>query len=298
MMSFSAGWVALKGMPLSELWPIVGLPAFFFTLLGIFAVRCARHGMPRTERMEKLSKSRFVPRFLLEYGYWILYLPVRGLVAVGATPNMVTAASLLVAGAGAVLFASGRFFWGGFLLYVSFMFDALDGMVARATGMTSVRGEYFDAFIDRYTDFVVYLGIMWYYRDFPLALGLTTMAMVGSSVMGYARAKGEAVGIDPNVGWMQRHERAAVVGSLTCLSPLAAIFLEPGNPHPRHHLVIVAMAAVALFSNITSIQRAWYVMSRLAPARRRPAPEAVAPPAPTLGKELAPTAQPSRLARS
>src|SRR5207248_251105 len=115
-------------------------------------------------------------------------------------------------------FARGSFTLGGWLLFASHTADALDGMVARATGVSSNSGEFLDALVDRYSDFAIYLGTMWYFRDSPIPAALATAALVGSSVMGYARAKGEAVGIDPNVGWMARHERGVILGSLTVLS--------------------------------------------------------------------------------
>ena len=81
--------------------------------------------------------------------------------------------------------------------------------------------------------------------------------------MGYARAKGKAVGIDPNVGWMARHERGVVLGTLTVLTPIATPFFEPGVAHPRHYLVWLAAALIALFTNMTAIWRAQFVMSRM-----------------------------------
>jgi CDP-diacylglycerol--glycerol-3-phosphate 3-phosphatidyltransferase len=270
----STGWDALYALPPSVVWPMVGIPAGFLLAFGIFCLQCLVRGMPRTPRMEKLARSKLVPRLVLEYGYWLLYLPVRLLLALGLSADQVTLISLGFACASAWYVAHGHFAIGGWLVYLSFIFDALDGMVARARGTSSDRGEYFDAFIDRYADFALFAGYAWYYRDEPLALGLTVAALVGSSVMGYARAKGEAVGIDPNVGWAARHERAAFLGTLTVFAPVAALWLEPGAAHPLYHLVVFALGVVALFSNLAAIQRAHYVMSRMRkPPPPKPEPE-------------------------
>lgn len=265
-----SGWQALAALPPSEIATILGLPVIYVTAFIVFTARCALYGMPRTPRFDKLSRSFVAPRFLLEYGFSTMIVPVRVMVALGISANAVTYASLVVATSGAVLFALGRFAAGGFLIYLSFMFDAMDGMVARMSGTSSDRGEFLDAMVDRYADFAVFLGFMWYYRDDSLGLPLATLALIGSSVMGYARAKGESVGIDPNVGWMQRHERAVVIGTATTFSAVAAAFLETGVAHPRHYFVLFSLALIAVLSNVTAIWRAHYVMVRMPVTRPSP----------------------------
>ncbi len=71
------------------------------------------------------------------------------------------------------------------------------------------------------------------------------------------------MGVDPNVGYMQRHERAVYLGLGTLLSPIASMWLEPAADHPRYLLAIVAVAVVALASNVTALLRARYVLAGL-----------------------------------
>jgi phosphatidylglycerophosphate synthase len=151
----------------------------------------------------------------------------------------------------------------------------MDGMVARLAGTSSDRGEYLDAFIDRYADFFCGLGFMWLYRSDPLPLALAAAGMIGSSVMGYARAKGEAVGIDPNVGFAHRHERGVILGLTTVMSPIFDAFVEPGVAHPRHYMVIVGLAIVALLTNVTAVWRAQFVLSRMSKKAPPAKPQAV-----------------------
>jgi phosphatidylglycerophosphate synthase len=268
-------WEALKALPAAEITVWLCIPALFFGGLGVFSIYCALRGMPRSPRLDSISNNRLIPRLILEYGYVCLFgLPVRALVALGVTADMVSYSSLVSAVAGAYFFGRGLFSLGGWLFYISFILDALDGMVARARGSSSARGEFLDALLDRYVDFAVALGMMWYYRDEPVPLALGALGMIGTSVMGYARAKGEACGIDPNVGYMQRHERAVILGSASVLSPIVAAITEPGVAHPHHWLVVIAMGIVALFSNVTAIWRARYVMARIAQPPK-PSPEPV-----------------------
>ncbi len=135
--------------------------------------------------------------------------------------------------------------------------------MARATNQTSKSGECFDSTIDRYNDLITYLGFFYYYRNDKLALPLVALAMIGSTVVSYTRAKGDAFGIDASVGYMQRHERAVWLGCSTALAPIVAAFLEPEAPHPVYHLVVVVMALMAVMTNITALWRMSVVMNAL-----------------------------------
>jgi hypothetical protein len=81
--------------------------------------------------------------------------------------------------------------------------------------------------------------------------------------MGYAKAKGEAVGVTSAVGWMQRHERCVYLIGGSVLAPIAASFIEPHAAHPEFHLCLGALGLVAVFANITAVWRTIYVMRRL-----------------------------------
>ncbi len=267
---FAIGIAALGRLPLYELVPMFVLPGIFIGGLAVFCLRSALYGMPRSPRVAKV-KQTLLPRMVLEFGIWFFDLPVRGLAAVGVSPDSLTITSGLLALVSAFYCALGHMLLGGWLLYLSFIFDLLDGAVARKLGISSDRGEFLDALVDRYADFFLSLGFMWYYRDDPLPLALVALGMIGASVMGYARAKGEAVGIDPNVGWLQRHERAVVIGTGTVFSPIVSAFVEPSALHPRFPLLILALGIAAFFTNLSAVWRGVYVLRRM-PARPAPAP--------------------------
>ena len=272
-MSFwTTGVSALGSIPTMELVPLVAVPAYFFSFLAWFCVRAWLHGMPRSARFDKIKTSRWLPRFLLEYGYWILHQQVKIFHALRLTANAITILSLLLAALGSWFIAQGRFGLGGWTMFFSFFCDAFDGMVARQTGTASPRGEYFDSFVDRYADFLSSAGFLWYYRDLPVVWLVICASMVGSQAMGYARAKGEAVGIDPNVGWMQRHERAVYLGIGTAMAPIFSAFVEPNAAHPRFYLSLAAIFLVAVLTNASAIWRALYVLERMPAAPKGHAP--------------------------
>lgn len=232
-------------------------------LLAGFAVRVGLRGMPKDRRIDRVEKSPYLPRALMEFGYWIFGPPVTLCAWLGITPDMVTFLSLLVTAGGAVAIGAGRFTAGGWLLLGGFALDAWDGILARRTGRSSDAGEFLDATVDRYADLIALFGLLYYYRDDPWPLLAGAAALVGATLTSYTRAKGEALGVDAGVGWMQRHERAVYLGAGTVLAPLAARFLEPGAPRPRYHLTIAVLILVAVTSNVTALWRARVVLRSL-----------------------------------
>lgn len=232
----------------------------FLVFLAIAAVR----GMPRTARIEKLSRSPYLPRVVLEFGYWMMDTPANAFVALGISPNAITTLSLVLSLAGGIALGMGSFFAGGWLLLFGFMCDSWDGMVARKTGKSSEGGEFYDATIDRYNDLFAFLGLMYYYRGDLLMWLLAAAALVGSTLTSYTRAKGESVGIDPNVGYMQRHERGVYLGGGCAIGPIVAHFTERGVVHPRYFLVLAVLILMAPLANVTAIWRARFVLSALA----------------------------------
>lgn len=139
------------------------------------------------------------------------------------TPNALTFIGLVLNGVVAVVIASGNLVLGGVLLLVSGFWDALDGAVARATGKTSPFGAFLDSTFDRYSDAVVLGGVLVYFTlndGGTTPILLTYIAIVGSLIVSYIRAKAELVGIQGNVGFAQRLERVIILA-------VALIFSRP-----------------------------------------------------------------------
>ncbi len=239
--------------------PVAFWVLMFFVFLGITAVR----GVPHTARIDRIARSPYLPRVFMEFGYWMMDAPANALVRLGVRPNTITTLSLLFTLTAAVLFGTGHIAAGGWALVIGFICDAWDGIVARKTGTSSTAGEFYDATIDRYNDLFAFLGLMYYYRDDPVPLLLATLAMVGSTLTSYTRAKGEAVGVDPNVGWMQRHERGVYLGFATAMAPVVAWFTERDAVHPHYYLVVFALALMAVTANVTAVWRARFVLAGL-----------------------------------
>jgi phosphatidylglycerophosphate synthase len=246
-----------------DLLPVAALAVYTLPAFVVFMVLSARSGMRRTGRIDAVPASPYLPRLLMEFAYWVFEQPVAICRALGITPAMISYASVAVTLGAAVALGAGRFAVGGWTLLLAFALDAWDGILARRLGTASNAGEFLDATVDRYNDLFAFFGLAYYWRNDPWPLAITAAALVGSTLTSYTRAKGEAVGVDPNVGYMQRHERAVYLGLGTLLSPIASMWLEPAADHPRYLLAIVAVAVVALASNVTALLRARYVLAGL-----------------------------------
>ena len=168
----------------------------------------------------------------------------KSLDATGISPNALTLIGFVLTLIVATVLALGYLFWGGVLLICAALFDTLDGAVARYAGKTSVFGAFFDSVMDRFSEAVTLIGLMVYYLTTPDPLQpvlLLAVALVGSLMVSYTRARAEAVGIELKEGFFQRTERiiALVIGLV--LSPfLPWIMLrgvvDLGHLHEPHRL--------------------------------------------------------------
>jgi phosphatidylglycerophosphate synthase len=146
-------------------------------------------------------------------GHWLLYKIVDGLAATGVHPNVLTFTGLMVNVWAAVLFAAGRFPAAGALMILAGVFDMTDGRVARAQGRVTTFGGFFDSVIDRYSDLVLYLGLLVYYarvNRFFYAI-LVGVAMAGSVMVSYARARAESLIPSCKAGFWERPERIVLL---------------------------------------------------------------------------------------
>lgn len=146
-------------------------------------------------------------------GIWLHGKVVDFFAATGIHPNLMTLLGLVINGWAAVLFASGDFRTAGTLILLAAIFDLTDGAVARKQGRVTSFGAFFDSMIDRYSDLVLYMGLLVYYarvsRFFYVVL--VAVAMAGSFMVSYARARAESLIPQCKVGFMERPERLVLL---------------------------------------------------------------------------------------
>ena len=164
-------------------------------------------------------------------------------------PNALSFIALISGIAAGVLFFLKHSFWAGIAIVICGLFDILDGKVAVNTNQKSLFGAIFDSALDRYSEFFIYLGLAAYFRN-HWALWLTFWTILGSSMVSYTRARAEGLGIECKIGIMQRAERMLLLFLGAMIGSLFNIF-DPA--------MITVLAIIAVFSNITAIQRTFYV---------------------------------------
>lgn len=158
----------------------------------------------------------------------------------GIYPNTMTVLGLAGNIVGAVLLALGHMTIGGIIVLVMGVIDTLDGTMARLRGMSSEFGAFVDSVTDRYSELVIFGGLLYFFvvkEDWLSVLAIYT-ATSGAVLVSYVRARAASLGMDTKVGFLSRFERYLV------LAP-ALIFNIP----------MVGIWIIAIFANITAIQR-------------------------------------------
>lgn len=193
-------------------------------------------------------------------GKRILDAMVRGLTRSPINPNVLTFIGLLTNIGCGVLYGYGMFFRAGLLMILANVFDMLDGMVARRRGRVTRFGAFFDSTIDRYSDIIVYVGIMVFYardteKHSTLLVALTGLALVGSVMVSYSRARAESLEIACKVGFLERPERVVllIIGSLT----------EIGPANPFLHKMPQVLWVLAVLSHWTVVHRVYHTWREL-----------------------------------
>jgi CDP-diacylglycerol---glycerol-3-phosphate 3-phosphatidyltransferase len=143
----------------------------------------------------------------------------------------------------------------GLLILVGGFFDILDGRVARVSGLGSKFGAFYDSTLDRISEIVVFMGILSLYNSYRQELGdvgmiyLVMLAMAGSLMISYTRARAEALGLDCRVGLMPRAERVVLIGA-------ASLFFGAAwNGIVLKGVIVV----LAVLTNLTAFQRIIWV---------------------------------------
>jgi len=167
---------------------------------------------------------------------WFERPAVSLLVILKFTPSAATFVGLAIAVIAAYFIGEGEFLIGGILVLVGSAFDLLDGGIARATRSVSKRGALMDSVFDRVSELAVLLGFAMYFvsgaDESQPAVLLAFVAMSGSTMVSYVRARAEGLGVKGTAGFMTRPERVAIL--VVCLIfgyPMAALWiLGVGTP--------------------------------------------------------------------
>ncbi len=255
--AYARVWAALA--------PAILVASYFLVGFVIYGVRYLVKGPYRDPEMEARGSTVLAGMYLRLYFAWLMQPVWRLVLRTGVPATAITTLSVLIATAAGVSMAMGRFALGGWLYIASGICDFLDGRLARARKTVTRSGAALDSILDRYSDSAVLVGLAWYYRGSWVLLA-TQLALVGSSLVPYIRARGEAIGVSiKEVGFMQRAERIMYLGVAVAMSPVVELVLSPGSPDPLQRLAVVGVVLLAVSTQITALQRFIHLIGALDP---------------------------------
>ena len=189
--------------------------ASFFPLPDTSSRRLA--GFSLTHMRSLWARVRMAHVTFVTTGYLKLMEPIAAvLIRIGISANALTTLGTLSTVVGGVAFAFGHMRAGGWIIGLTAIADALDGIVARRSGQVTVFGAFYDSTLDRIADGALLAGIAFFYASDPVhrnlpMLGVSLAGIIGTYMVSYARARAEALGINAKVGVMQRAERVILL---------------------------------------------------------------------------------------
>ena len=192
---------------------------------------------------DKSTRKTFTD-YLRLWFKWVLD-PIGGFLnRLGLTPNMVTILGMIGNTIGAYYLARGEMLTGGILVLIMTPIDALDGTMARLRGEPSEFGAFVDSVSDRYSELIIYAGLLYHFLTLGEPLGgmLVFGAASGSVLVSYVKARAEGLGYEAKVGLLTRVERYLVLA-----------------PSLVFNQLYIGLTILAVFSHITALQRILHV---------------------------------------
>lgn len=177
---------------------------------------------------------------------WVVEPIARLLNRIGMTPNQLTVLGFFLSLVNAWLLAVGRLPLAGALILVFTALDAFDGTLARLSGQVTRFGAFLDSTLDRYVEAGLFFGLLVYFNrpgnSEPTYQYLSFLAITGSFMVSYARARAEGLGLSCKSGWFTRVERIILLSA----------GLLVGQIRPTLWLL-------AVLTNLTALQRMLHV---------------------------------------
>jgi len=187
----------------------------------------------------------------------------------GVDPDLMTVVGCFFNGLAGLVYAQGAFFWAAWVVLIAGLCDTLDGLIARLTHKQSAKGAFFDSIMDQYSDLFLFLGLAYFFvsnetlygfaRNIRIQSGFWPMiwiilALSGSFMVSYTRARAEGLGLECKQGIMQRPERLVLLILGSWLSAL-----------PRAGFLIfeIILGLLAILTHLTALQRIVYIRKRL-----------------------------------
>ena len=175
-------------------------------------------------------------------------------------PNLITTSGFAFTVLAGFLYGVDHVRTAGFFVLLGGAHDIFDGRVARVSGLQSKFGAFYDSVLDRISEVVIYIGLISLYNQYEMSLlnigmiYMIALAMAGSLMISYTRAKAETLGLQCSVGLMQRAERVVLLGFGSLIFGLSGDGL----------VISVIIVIFAVLTNITAIRRILWVYKEAA----------------------------------
>jgi len=212
--------------------------------------------------------------------YKIINPLIKLLVKMKVTPNVITTVGLIINIIAVVVFIIGGekgatgdlsyIGWGCGLILFAGLFDMIDGRLARVGNMSSRFGALYDSVLDRYSELFMFFGICYYLvaHHYFLSSIFAFVALIGSMMVSYVRARAEGLNIECKGGLMQRPERVVTIGLSGVICGIVSAVT--GGNHKLYvndmsfdvietiSIFTIPILIVAVMSNLTAIKRLNY----------------------------------------
>ena len=174
------------------------------------------------------------------------------------TPNAISLTGLVGNIVAAVLILQELFVLAGVAFVLGSLCDMMDGRYSRMSGKGTPFGAFLDSTLDRIEEGVVLAAVaVWFAKSSnDLAVGATVLAVVGSYMVSYTRARAEALGVGGQVGIASRAVRVVILS--------AGLLLADEELVPGVDLLEPAIYVIAALTIFTTFQRVWHVRRQLA----------------------------------
>jgi CDP-diacylglycerol---glycerol-3-phosphate 3-phosphatidyltransferase len=173
------------------------------------------------------------------------------------TPNAISMIGLFGNVVAAVLVTQRLFFLAGIAFILGSVMDTLDGRYSRMSGKGTLFGAFLDSTLDRIEEGIVLAAVAGYFAvvgdDFAAAM--CVVAVLGSLMVSYTRARAEALGVECKVGLATRPVRVVILS-------IGLVFAK-GAGIGDFELLAPAVYVIAALTIVTTIQRVWHVRNEL-----------------------------------
>ena len=222
---------------------------------------------------------------LQKLAYKVLDPFIKLLMKLGITPNMITFLGFVITVFSTVVLIYGaevgdrnnhRFIgYAGFIILLAGAMDMVDGRLARLSNTAHPFGALYDSVVDRYSELVMFFGFCYYTvtQNYLFTSIFCFIAMIGSIMVSYTRARAEGLGVNASVGLMQRPERIVLVAVASILTSIISgqiggeykIEVDWLNQPVFETISIFSWPIffLAISANITALRRLFFAKTQL-----------------------------------